>query len=74
MLNKLFGLTISVLVFASCSYKILVDKRYVVKREQGYLFFRGDYGVVFFPTKDTIDSKFLSDKSVGVPIFRSVQK
>lgn len=62
MLNKLFCLTVLLLVFASCNYKLLVDKRYVVKREQGYLLFRGDYGVVFFPTKDTVDSKFLSDK------------
>ncbi|HTE30925.1 MAG TPA: hypothetical protein VK666_11170 [Chryseolinea sp.] len=62
MSNKLFILTISTLIFASCNYKLLVDKRYVVQREQGYLVFRGDYGVIFFSTKDTLDSRFLSDE------------
>lgn len=49
-------------VFTSCNYKLLIDKRYVVQHERGYLIFRGEYGVFFYPTKDTLDSKFLSDK------------
>ena len=46
---------------ACCNYKLLVDKRYVVHNQKGYLVFREDEAV-FFPTKDTIDAKFLADK------------
>ena len=48
--------------FASCNYKFLVYKRYVVEDEKGYLVFTQDE-VNFFPTKDTVDNYFLGEKN-----------
>ena len=47
-------------ILTSCRYKFFVDKRYVVQDTKGYLVFREDE-VVFFPSNDTIDVKFLAD-------------
>ena len=48
-------------ILTSCRYKFFVDKLYVVQDTKGYLVFREDE-VVFFPSNDTIDVKFLADK------------
>lgn len=45
----------------SCSYK-LADKHYVIQDQKGYLVFTQDE-VNFYPSKDTIDTKFLADNN-----------
>lgn len=54
--------SLAIFTLASCNYKLFVNKRHVVQEDHGYLIFKDDFGVYFFPTKDTIDTKFLSDK------------
>jgi hypothetical protein len=62
MVNKLISIiALPLIMFISCNYKLVVNKRYVVKEEQGYLVFR-DGEVSFYPATDTIDVKFLANR------------
>ncbi len=45
----------------SCNRKLFVDKRYIVQDQRGYLVFNNSQ-IIFFPAKDTVDSKFLTDR------------
>jgi hypothetical protein len=45
----------------SCNYKLLADKRYIVQDQPGYLVFNNSQ-IIFFPSRDTIDTKFLADR------------
>ncbi len=64
MRSIFFILALATFTLVSCNYKLFVNKRQIVQKEHGYLVFTGDYGVFFFPSKDTVDAKFLSDKEV----------
>lgn len=56
---------IAILLFpifiASCNYRFIVDKRDIIQNQAGYLVFRKGE-VTFYPTNDTIDADFLSNK------------
>jgi hypothetical protein len=61
MTRKRILITLLFPLLASCNYRFFVDKHYIVREDKGYLVFNNDQ-IVFFPTKDTIDAKFLADK------------
>ena len=58
--RSLITIGILIITLMSCNYKLFVNERYVVQSERGYLVFR-DGETTFYPTRDTIDAKFLSD-------------
>jgi len=62
MSGKPLVLIAFVFIIASCNFKLFVDKKYVVQHVQGFLVFRGENEATFYPTKDTVDAKFLADK------------
>lgn len=63
MKNKIRLIQLLIILFLpSCSHEIMVNKRYVVKDEIGYLVFTQDE-VIFYPFNDTIDVNFLGAKN-----------
>ncbi len=69
-------LAVSLLFFClSCNHAIFVHKKDVIHNQKGYiLFYYENEEALFFPSKDTIDSKFLSQNHIDGYRISSTEK
>lgn len=63
---KFFTIVLLSFFFASCDHEIFVHKKDVIYNQKGYiLFYYETEEAIFFPFKDTVDSKFLGQSHLN---------